>query len=196
VSHFNEAGHTVVTGATDDRSNAIVALSQGTPKSVYHKCKLIPSFETLRYQKNPIGDPVPIHNGTGLLGAFLCYETLFPSVSRALTQRGASFLGAISFNTWLGDTNWPLLQMAYLPFRAVENNRYSFYLNNNGPSIVVSPHARILEKIGFKKTGFITFEAPALSQQTFYTKHGDIFVWACMVMGGLMLLKIKNERGG
>ncbi|MGQ8475494.1 nitrilase-related carbon-nitrogen hydrolase, partial [Klebsiella pneumoniae] len=74
----------------------------------------------------------------------VCYESLFPNVSRRhVLLGGADILGGVSFNTWLGNTNWPILHAAYIPFRAVENGRAAFFLNNNGPSLAVLPDGEI-----------------------------------------------------
>ncbi|MFA5928826.1 MAG: nitrilase-related carbon-nitrogen hydrolase, partial [Candidatus Margulisiibacteriota bacterium] len=182
----------LVLGAKDLGNNSLVSLNRHSRKlSRYNKSRLIPFFETDKILPGNISAPVPIGNDRQKLGAYICYENLFPQVSRELVRQGAEFIGCISFNTWLGTTNWPLLQMAYVTFRAAENNRYAFYLNNNGPSLAVEPSGRIIGNIPFGSPGYLCFKAQSISVRTFYSEHGDLFV---LWMSLLTLLMLFWER--
>lgn len=184
----------LILGAKLQDQNAILSLNQQQEIiGHYSKQKLVPGFETTLYKKPQGSSPVPIENGKYLLGSFVCLEILFPDVSRKLTNDHAELLGCISFNTWLGHTNWPLLQAAYAPFRAVENHRYLFFLNNHGPSLSVNNRGQIQAELPISQAGYIRSQATLNKEFTPYTRFGDIFAWLCI---GITLLCFTFKKGG
>ena len=177
----------LVMGARHEKKNAVFSFSKdGNIVSQYNKSKLVPMFENNEERDNTASFPLIIDNKNNKLGAFICYESLFPSIARRLSQNGADFLGGVSFNSWLGNTNWAILHMSYLPFRAIENNRHSFFLNNNGPSIVSDNKGSIVEIIPLGKKGFIVYDAPKLTTKAFYTKHENLFLVILFCINGFI----------
>lgn len=183
--------HNLILGVKGLQGNAILSLNNNLEiAGKYQKTKLVPFFETYKYIQSIYQKPLPIIHNSLQVGVFVCYEMLYPDISRSLTLSGADFLGGLSFNTWLGNTNWPLLQMAYLPFRAAENNRYTFYLNNNGPSGVARPNGKIIEILPLGKKGYILFDAFPINTLSFYSRFGDIFIYClilCLIIYGLKI---------
>jgi len=181
----------LITGTKYNNRNAVVSINSDYEISgVYHKQKLVPFFETTKYQKSEFNHPIPITKPYHL-GVFICYEMLFPSISQNLALAGADILGGIAFNTWLGNTNWPLLQMAYTPFRAIENNRYVFYLNNNGPSIVCNERGIIINSLPSRSRGYISFYPTIISKnRTIYQIAGNWLILISLIIQ-LFYISIK-----
>ncbi len=178
----------VVIGARHDEKNSVFSFSPtGQMLSQYKKNKLVPMFENNETKAVQYNEPLLLYDKTVQLGTFICYESLFPSIARQHTKKGANSLGGVSFNTWLGNTNWAMLHMSYLPFRSVENNRYAFFLNNNGPSIACDEKGQIIENIPLGKKGFMIVKSPVITTKTFYTKFGNI---GLIILTILILLRI------
>jgi apolipoprotein N-acyltransferase len=45
---------------------------------------------------------------------------------------------------------------------------------------VVDPHGRVLERTELFERTVLVREVPLLAGSTFYTRHGDVFAWACL----------------
>jgi apolipoprotein N-acyltransferase len=176
----------LIAGVRLKDKNSIVSIDKkGQITGLYQKIINVPFFEPIQKDNSP--KALRIHNHNYKLGAFICYEMLLPNISRQLTIGGAKLLGGLSFNTWLGNTNWALLHMAYLPFRAIENNRYSFYLNNNGPSAVSNNRGALLDILPLNNRGYLSVKSKIITKLSFYTKYGDIFVLLCIIFNFIIM---------
>ena len=163
-------------GANYQDRNTVLSLNDSADiVDMYQKNTFVPVFESKenRPAKSEY-NPLAISNTVMKVGPLICYETLFPEASRAVTRNGADFLGALSFNSWLGNNNWPLLHMAFMPFRAVENQRASFFLNNTGPSIVTTPYGAIEHLIPLGKRGYVIAKLRINKRLTWYTQKGPL----------------------
>ncbi len=166
----------IFVGANYQDRNTVLSLNDSADiVDMYQKNTFVPVFESKenRPAKSEY-NPLAISNTVMKVGPLICYETLFPEASRAVTRNGADFLGALSFNSWLGNNNWPLLHMAFMPFRAVENQRASFFLNNTGPSIVTTPYGAIEHLIPLGKRGYVIAKLRINKRLTWYTQKGPL----------------------
>ena len=117
-------------------------------------------------------------------GVLICFEAIFPEISREEKARGANFLVNLTNDAWFGRTSAPYQHLAMSVFRAVENGVPLVRAANTGISAVVDRTGRIHKKTGlFTKqilAGSITFTSSRSS--TFYTKHGDLFAQCSVVL--------------
>jgi apolipoprotein N-acyltransferase len=183
----------IVLGMPHHRQNAVFSFDENLQEqSVYVKTLPVPGFESYHRGHEPI---LPVTVGAHKVGVSICYELLFGKVSAELVNNGAEILGAISFNTWLGNTNWPNLHAAYLPFRAVENSRPAFYLNNNGPSMSVTSQGVIISVLTLGTRGYLRFSPKPNTQTSFYCLYGDWFSFGCLffVFSGVCFLLCKRR---
>ena len=192
IQKITDQKFSLVMGIRHQMNNAVISVSHtGKILGIYHKNMLVPGFETHLDSNFLKKSPLILDSHDETLGMFICFDSLFPDISRQLVRAGASFLGCISFNTWLGNTNWPLLHMAQLPFRSVENGRPSFFLNNNGPSIATDSYGRILYKTALNSKDFITY-CPSFSVvDTLYTQYGSKIFWSILFV--ILFLNL-NQR--
>ncbi|HOX94826.1 MAG TPA: apolipoprotein N-acyltransferase [Syntrophales bacterium] len=58
------------------------------------------------------------------VGILICYEAIFPEISRAYRERGASFLVNLTNDAWFGKSSAPYQHLAITAFRAVENRLF------------------------------------------------------------------------
>jgi apolipoprotein N-acyltransferase len=113
------------------------------------------------------------------LGAFICYEAIFPDLVREFTARGAELLVNVTNDAWYGRTSAPHQHFAMAVFRAVENGRYLVRAANSGITAVVDPRGRVVERTGLFERTVLVRDVPFVGTRTFYSRHGDVFAWAC-----------------
>jgi apolipoprotein N-acyltransferase len=99
---------------------------------------------------------------------------------REFAARGAQLLVNITNDGWYGRTSAPYQHFAMAKFRAVENERFLVRAANTGITAVVDPHGRVLERTELFERTVLVREVPLLAGSTFYTRHGDVFAWACL----------------
>ena len=114
------------------------------------------------------------------VSAFICYEAIFPDLVREFAARGAQLLVNITNDGWYGRTSAPYQHFAMAKFRAVENERFLVRAANTGITAVVDSHGRVLERTELFERTVLVREVPLLAGSTFYTRHGDLFAWACL----------------
>lgn len=113
--------------------------------------KILPFLETVV----PIGDITPgkeyilfgvRSSGSGVrnkFGVLICFEDLFPELSREFVKRGADFLVNMTNDAWYKETSAPYQHLQASVFRAVENRIYLARSANTGVSGFISPQGRI-----------------------------------------------------
>ncbi len=112
-------------------------------------------------------------------GTVICYEVIFPNLFRQFVVEGASFMVNITNDAWFGESGGPLQHLATLPLRAVENGIAIARAANTGVSALVHPSGRIGPELGLLRRGFLQVDVPLRVGQTFYTRVGDVFAYAC-----------------
>jgi apolipoprotein N-acyltransferase len=119
----------------------------------------------------------------GTAGALICYEAIFPELSRKEVRGGADFLVALSNDAWFGRTSAPYQLMIMSAFRAVENKRPLIRATNTGFSGFVDPLGRIVyESDLFTSEVFTMSVRKDCKEITFYTKYGDVFTYGLLTI--------------
>jgi apolipoprotein N-acyltransferase len=130
------------------------------------------------------------------IGAFICYEAIFPDLARLFARDGADLLVNITNDAWYGRTSAPYQHLAMATFRAVENGKYLVRAANTGISAVVDPRGRVLEEAPLFESAALVRDVPIVPGQTFYSRHGDVFAWGCLVAAVLLTLQSGFRRQG
>lgn len=127
-------------------------------------------------------------------GVLICFEILFPDISREFTANGADLLTTITNDAWFGRTSAPRQHFSIAVLRAVENRRSVIRAANTGISGFIDPAGRILDQTDLFETASLTQPVPALTQMSFYTRHGDLLAMAALVAIclGFMIKGIKK----
>lgn len=117
------------------------------------------------------------------LGTFICYEAAFPHLVRRFPALGASVLVNLSNDGWFFRTAAREQHLLLARMRAAENRRWLLRVTNNGITASIDPAGRVRETLPeFRETaGRLPFSPVA--NETFYTRHGDIFAWTCLAFG-------------
>jgi apolipoprotein N-acyltransferase len=135
------------------------------------------------------------------LGIQICYEIIFPGLSRAMVQNGASLLINITNDAWFGKTSGPYQHFSMTVFRAVENRRALARSANTGISGFIDPAGRVLASTELLQDAVATQMIPLMKEVSLYTRIGDLFAQACLLLVVLILLvefvrwKTNKRRG-
>ena len=90
----------------------------------------------------------PIHTALGNIGVLVCYEGVFPHITRETVRNGAEVLVNITNDAWYDRTSAPYQHLAFYVFRAVESDRYVLRAANTGISAIIDPKAAFTERPG------------------------------------------------
>lgn len=131
------------------------------------------------FKPGPVGKVLDV--GTIKMGTLICYEIIFPYLSRAMVKNGASFLVNITNDAWYGTTSGPYQHFSLAVFRAVENKRPIVRSANTGISGFINAVGRIEQTTPlFQETTVVGEIAPS-DVITVYCQLGDLFAKLCIV---------------
>ena len=129
------------------------------------------------------------------IGGYICYEAIFPDLVRRFAAQGAELFVNITNDAWYGQTSAPHQHLAMAAFRAVENRRYMVRAANTGITAVVDPWGRVLEPTQLFDRTVLVREVPFVAETSFYTRHGDLFAYACAAAAcALLASTLKRPR--
>jgi apolipoprotein N-acyltransferase len=123
----------------------------------------------------------PIMMGKEKAGVLICYEGIFPEISREYRRKGIDLLVNITNDAWYGKTSAPYQHLSMAAFRAVENRVYIVRAANTGISAIVDPTGKIVSKTGLFEQGILNETVKFIRLKTFYSMYGDLFVYICIV---------------
>ena len=120
------------------------------------------------------------------LGAFICYESVFPDLVRQFVRSGAEVLVNLSNDGYFGHSFAHQQHLEIVRMRAAENHRWILRATNDGITTAIDPAGRIVERLpAFVQTaGSLPYDYE--STETPYTRHGDWFAWSCFALGFAM----------
>ncbi len=187
-----------------------------TVTSNYAKIKLVPFGETfplrqsLRFAYDPLFTAIglsgllstlpgtsydPLTLGGVRAGTYICYESAFPGVARAMVRDGANLLVNISNDAWFGRTAGAEQHFQMGRVRAIETRRYIARAGNDGITAVVDPLGRVTAR--FPRGDRAVFRARvALSEVvTPYVRWGDWVPFAGVLTLAVLFLMALKEKG-
>jgi apolipoprotein N-acyltransferase len=115
-------------------------------------------------------------------GVFICYEAVFADEVREFARYGAEVLVNVSDDGWYGDTSAPWQHLNMARMRAIENRRWLLRDTNNGITAAIDPNGRVRQSIPRHTVDALPAEYGFRDDVTFYTAHGDVFGWACVLL--------------
>lgn len=120
-------------------------------------------------------------------GVSICFESVFPFLSRGHAVNGANLLLILANDAWY-PTSWESDQhFANGLFRALEMRLPLLRSGNSNYSALVSPRGDLLDTLSFGRPerGVKVFRVPVPvnPEPTFYARFGDVFIAVC----GLLL---------
>jgi apolipoprotein N-acyltransferase len=116
------------------------------------------------------------------VGVPICYELLFPDLTRRFVSDGAVLLLAITNDAWYGRTGAPYQFLAMTAVRSAENGVWTARAANTGVSAIIDSQGRVRSRTRIFERGLLVGDLPLRASPpggTFYARHGDLFVYAC-----------------
>ena len=115
-------------------------------------------------------------------GIFICYESIFPEITRQLALLGSSFLINTTNDAWFGVTAAPYQHFAMAAVRAAETGLPVLRAANTGISGLIGPSGRILHTTDLLETTAFTVSLHPRREITFYVRHGNLIVAFCALL--------------
>lgn len=80
------------------------------------------------------------------IGILICYESIFPEISRHYKDSGVNILVNITNDAWFGRSSAPYQHLAMSGFRAIENEMFMVRIANTGISAIITPWGEVIAK--------------------------------------------------
>jgi apolipoprotein N-acyltransferase len=115
-------------------------------------------------------------------GVPICYELLFPDLTRRFVRDGAVVLFAITNDAWYGRTGAPHQFLAMTAVRSAENGVWTARAANTGVSAIIDSRGRVRSRTRIFERDLLVGDLPLRASPaggTFYARHGDIFAYGC-----------------
>ncbi len=171
---------TIVTGLVDIRRsgkeyeayNSVFVIEKGSVKDFYDKMKPLPFGEFVpfpfQFAKKIFGiiggiDYSPgkevrcLRAGDLRVGTPICFEVSYYGLVKKMSGC-ADLIAVLTNDAWFRDSDGTYQHFRQARVRALENGKYVLWVNNTGPSAVISPRGEILEEIPYGKMGYIIYE--------------------------------------
>ena len=190
-------------------NNAILLSKDGELAGEYSKLHLVPFGEYIPLRKAlpfletvvPIGDFSPgkeyvvFANDTVRFSVLICFEDLFPELSRRFVNQGADFLVNITNDAWFAKSSSPYQHFSASVFRAVENRVPLVRAANTGVSGFIAPSGRIIYATGIFVDDARTEELGFYSKKrTLYSRLGDVFVFICLLFVSYGIIPFRKNQ--
>ena len=168
--HLDEAGNSYNT--------AFIINESGKSIDRYEKIRLLPLAETFFSGRNQKVFDMPF----GKIGILICFESMYPQMSRAAIKKGAETLFILTNDAGFKNTHLAGLHARETIFRAIENRCTVIRAAQSGISMVVDKYGRTIKSTDlFDPT--IMYSDVYLTEETGspYNRVGDIFVYICLI---------------
>lgn len=134
----------------------------------------------------------------GKLGVLICFEGIFPEISREYVRSGAGLLVNITNDAWFGDSSAPYQHLSMTVFRAVENRVPLVRSANTGITAFIDSRGHIQGMTRLFQETVLTGTVRLGDERSFYTSYGDVFAWCCslatLAVVVLALLRRRRNR--
>ena len=179
-------------------NSAYLVTPEGRLSGRYDKAHLVPfgEYVPLKHLLSfvgkmvaQVGDFSPGEKGRTLawgdgrppIGVQICFEIIFPGLSRSLVANGAGVLVNLTNDAWFGRSGAAFQHFSMTVFRAVENRRSLVRCANTGFSGFIDPVGRVVARTALFEDAVVDRPVPVLTQATVYTRFGDVLPLGCLV---------------
>jgi apolipoprotein N-acyltransferase len=175
------------------RNSALLMDYQGQIIKRYDKSHLVPFGEYVPWPMSGVVDKVVPGMGAFLpgtdyavtslttslgktikIGTTICYEGIFPEITRAYKRNGAELLVNITNDAWYGASSAPYQHLLMYRLRSVETGLPFVRATNSGISAYVDSYGRMGRRLPLFERGLIINNVPLLNKPTLYAAVGDV----------------------
>jgi apolipoprotein N-acyltransferase len=179
-------------------NRAYLISSQGNVVAWYDKIQLVPFGEYVPFRAvlgifvekivHGMGDMIAGKQQTvfdvkqAKLAVLICYESIFPSLSRTAVRDGADVLVNITNDAWYGTSSAPYQLLAMAAMRSVETKAPMIRVANTGISAIIQPTGKITAATPLFKRGTEIEDVAWHPVTTVYVVIGDLFAEICFAL--------------
>lgn len=116
------------------------------------------------------------------VGATICYEGIFPEISRAYARNGAELLVNLTNDAWYGSTSAPYQHLHMYRVRSVETGLPFIRATNSGISATVDAYGRLGKSLPLFERGLIVEDISLVNKKTLYAVAGDVLPIICLLL--------------
>ena len=164
----------------------------------YYKTHLVPFGEYVPLKKllpflaplvEAVGDfspgkiEQPMEWRDARIGVLICFESVFPEISRKWVGSGANMLVNLTNDAWYGRSSAPYHSLAMSVFRAVETRRSLVRAANTGISAFVNPLGSIEFRSELFQPHSFSTDVVLWEGVTFWVLYGYLFGPLCLFLG-------------
>ncbi|WP_167496486.1 apolipoprotein N-acyltransferase [Desulfopila sp. IMCC35006] len=179
-------------------NSALLLQPDGQYGGKYYKTHLVPFGEYVPLKKflpflaplvEAVGDfrvgriEHPLTWQQARAGVLICFESVFPDLSRQWVLAGANMLVNLTNDAWYGKSSAPHHSLAMAVLRAVETRRSLVRSANTGISAFVSPAGTILRQSELFVPWAATSEVTLSQELTIWARYGYLFAPFCLLAG-------------
>ncbi len=170
----------IISGLTDLRLegegyrayNSVFVIHRGEILDFYDKVRILPFGEFVpfpfQFAKNYFGaiggidftpgpEPRCVRAGRFRVGTPICFEVSYYTLVKKMSDC-ADFIAVLTNDAWFRDSDGTFQHLRQARVRAVETRKYVLWVNNTGPSAVISPQGELLKVLPYGKQGYIFYE--------------------------------------
>ena len=134
------------------RKSILVPFGEYTPFPFKYLSNLIPYFGLTDYRK---GEGAKCFEVKGVsVGTPICFEVAYPFYIKSFN---CSFMAVLTNDGWFLNSDGTYQHMKLARVRALENGKFFLWVNNTGPSGVISPEGKVLRLIPYGERGILFF---------------------------------------
>ncbi len=191
-------------------NSALLLNSTGQFAGKYYKTHLVPFGEYVPLKRllpflapivEAVGDFSPGKIEQPLVwrdaraGVLICFESVFPELSRKWVMAGANVLVNLTNDAWYGKSSAPHHSLAMSVLRAVESRRSLVRSANTGISAFINPLGRVEYRSELFQPYAFAADVVLYESETFWVRYGYLFAPFCLVIGvGAVLLAVIRRR--
>jgi apolipoprotein N-acyltransferase len=190
-------------------NSAVLVGTDGLSRAPYRKMQLVPFGEYVPLKKllffvGPLieavsdfsagTDPVVFDVDGRRVSVAICYESVYPWISRQFVQRGSQLLATITNDAWFGTSSAAPQHFEQGALRAIEQGRYVVRSANTGISGAVDPYGRTIATTPLFTPEAITVDVRLLDHRTIYSWIGDVVAWLSLAIAALVAVTGRWRR--
>lgn len=119
----------------------------------------------------------------------ICFEGVFPELSRQYIEKGADFIVVITNDGWFQKTAFPKEHANNTKIRAIENRVSLFRAANTGISYIINPKGKVIKKTKiYEKNNISDFLFTSKNNVSIFVKVGYILPIICFWLSILLII--------
>lgn len=205
-----------------DDYNSVILFSNGQLIDSYRKQHLVPFTEYFPYGKifpkfnqflisNDFhwwlpGKVSKIFDYNGIkFSTSICFEDIFPNISREFVKQGSSLLLNLSNDSWSKSVAAEVQHLDLGIFRSIENRRSSVRSTNSGITTLILPTGKVVDPIEPFIADYHIYNTPIYTEAdfglSFYTRYGNWIIYLFFIIDYIYIiaritkaLKLKIDK--